>query len=88
MSGHFPRHSLESADDSSNGLWVLDAPVVVSNPVCGLFFAGAAQLADKDNGLCVVVRLKYLQCVDKVCARNHVATHADTQALADARARQ
>jgi hypothetical protein len=81
VASDFARHGLEAAHDGSNGLGVLDALVVVYDPVGGLFFARAAQLAHDDDGFCVVVFLKHLQCVDKVCSRNHITAHANAQAL-------
>ncbi len=69
-----------SCDERHHGLGL----IVLLDPSRSLLFGGAADLADHDDALGLLILHELLEAVDEVCAVEGVASNADNNALAEA----
>jgi hypothetical protein len=64
-------------------LWVARTSLVISDPICGLFFGGPTNLPYQNDTLCIIVVLKYLESINKVSTCNNITTHSNAEALTE-----
>ena len=78
------RRRLTPCDEGGDGFF----GHILLDPLCGLFFGGAADLADHEDGEGIGVFLKELQDVDEVHVFDGIAADADGGCLSDAGVRE